>query len=483
MLNLNNIKTFIKNIFKKSLFIKLLSVILAIVIWFIIIGVTNPMKTKVFSDSTSFSVSVNKMGFEKVINNKTYNVKNDVTQKVSVTISGRAEIIDNTSREQIKVEIDPNYSKNHFKDGSAFMIHLKVTCDNLGVKIADYSPEYIEVPFDEIITKTIKVKVNMDQNPFADGLTTAKISTNKNYPPTIDVTGFKSYVDKIDTGVIDVTNISDKINNELSIVRVCKYLDSKGSEVTGVDQQDVTVSISPGKSVPLVANIIDKNQIPSNKYISENSINPSNVIIMGSYENLKNINSLETEPVSMSLSKDTNMIRQDVKIIFPDSITATTEESFTPLVTVTITVKFGEIIDTSFPISSYNIKLKNSNDTKYKYTVESLNVIDVTIQGKDIDVGKIKTIADLNPSVDVRGYGPGPNKYNLPVSLDTSAFPGIQIIGTTVIATVTITEIPAVTVSPTSQLISNSPVTSPSATSPPDTPGTPDNSRETPALS
>jgi len=449
---LNNLKVKISNFFKNGLVLKLMSVFLAFVIWVIIISITNPFEHKDFSGSSAYTFTIPKLGHQIILEDHTgdetikreYNVLNTVSDKISIYLSGRDEIIQNTTLEDIRVEIDED-SFGDFKGEGEYEVGLKVTSTKFGVNIDDYICEKlkskkIKVYFDEIITKTVKVSVNISQSYFADGLILAKTSVveNNNYlPPEVHVTGFKSDVSEISEAIVEVINITDKISSEFNIVRACRYFNLKGEEITEIDPKTIEVGIFPGRKIDLYCGTTGK--VPEGKYLKEGPvINPSTITILGPYDIIKNITSWEIDPISYDeLGENSNIIQKnvDIKLLFGETGITISDETITPQVTI----RFGDILDKSFNIARGDIKNILNPVDKYNYSIDKLSVNKISITGNDVDIDKIISISNLEPTIDIKKTDWGIGSREFPVTFKLPN--GIQIIGD-ITVTVTTTEKP-----------------------------------------
>ena len=388
---------------KSDSVLKVLSVILAFILWFAIVDANNPLDNKSLRVSYILGVS----GETLFIDGDTFKNVESVDTRIDLSLRGRKEILDNTSAEDFTVSLD----LTDVNESGVQNVPLIVKSDKIGVSVADYSPKTISVNFEKIIEASYPVSVKVGNNVIEEGYVIAKTSVS---PQTIQLRGFESIINRISTVQVHVekVDIDAKIDQSKSMRMICKYFDADGNEVTDLDiNESVDVTITAGREVQLNYNVTGTPD--SGSYEKEVTITPSTVVIIGSPSVISDIESLGTSEVSIEgINED---LSTPVDIVLPYGVTLA-DPSLKP----TVTVKLGGVIDRRINIGNDKVTVSHTN-SDYLYTIKSVSQL--VINGKDVTVNDIDETS-LKARVDVASYGEG--THSIPVSVTLPS--GVRIV-------------------------------------------------------
>ena len=264
-----------------NLFLKILSVLIAILIWLVVMNINDAEKTK------SFPVPVELVNTEVITNNgKVFRVL-EGSEFVTVKVRARKSIIDELDRTDFILTADMQKDLKYDR-----MVGITVECKNKSINIDEnvsLSRSNVEVSIEDSATEQFQVHVRHTGEP-NNGLVVGSMVPEQTI---IKITGPVSLVEKIKTveAMVDITGIPGMS------VKTCelKLYDAAGGIIDNTylkyvgknDGIDVTVSMLNTKTVPLKFNYTGN---PAENYaVKEISYKPETVEIAGSAEVLSRL--------------------------------------------------------------------------------------------------------------------------------------------------------------------------------------------------
>ena len=314
-----------------NLFLKILSVGIAVLIWLVVMNINDAEKTKVFSKSV-------KLINTDVIteNGKVFRVV-EGTDYINVRVRTRKSVIDELSADDFIVTAD---MQKDLKLNNT-MVGISVECKNRNVKVDEHvtlSRSNVEVSIEDSATEQFQVHVRKvgTEN---DGLVVGSLIPEQTI---IKITGPISLVQRIKTveAPVDVTGIP------VTSVRTCelKLYDGLGGEIDNTylnyigktDGINVTVSMLNTKTVPLR---FTYSGTPAENYIVKDiSYKPETIEIAGTGSVLSGISRWEVpaEAVNVDGIDDELQLVVDLKEYLPPGVVLKDEEASTVLVIVEV---------------------------------------------------------------------------------------------------------------------------------------------------
>ena len=314
-----------------NLFLKILSVGIAVLIWLVVMNINDAEKTKVFSKSV-------KLINTDVIteNGKVFRVV-EGTDYVNVRVRTRKSVIDELSADDFIVTAD---MQKDLKLNNT-MVGISVECKNRNVKVDEHvtlSRSNVEVSIEDSATEQFQVHVRKvgTEN---DGLVVGSLIPEQTI---IKITGPISLVQRIKTveAPVDVTGIP------VTSVRTCelKLYDGLGGEIDNTylnyigktDGINVTVSMLNTKTVPLR---FTYSGTPAENYVVKDiSYKPETIEIAGTGSVLSGISRWEVpaEAVNVDGIDDELQLVVDLTEYLPPGVVLKDEEASTVLVIVEV---------------------------------------------------------------------------------------------------------------------------------------------------
>ncbi len=243
-------KGYIEKLFSDKRFTIVLSILIAIGLWFVVRSIINPN-----SITTIRNVKVNYDYNSAAYLSQGLDIVEKDTGDKSVTISGDDNQITGVEAEDILLY--PNYSQVNGPGTYTLKLVATQTDSLLNSRSFDFneiSPSaYVQVTFDKVSTKKFPITVNASGIDPADGY---YVDTPVASPAEVTVRGPESVVNSIDKVMANVTLDEQRTESALTTAQL-EFLDKEGNPVESdyltmdVSQVEVTIPVLKIKEVPL----------------------------------------------------------------------------------------------------------------------------------------------------------------------------------------------------------------------------------------
>lgn len=373
--------------------LKLLSVVLAILIWSSIIGGENPMVGKTLAD-----VPVTIIHKEN-LNNSGFLVTDEGITHIDVKIRGKRNALVGISSQDISATVDASA----FQEGTnTAKISVRVPQDTSLESQSDYSTTVkLEKMISRDMTVTVERSGGMAQDYLFEGSTPS--------PTKVNILGPRSRVESIDR-LVAVINVNTLTKDETLNVPL-QVWDKDGNEVPdirlGQEYVNVSVSVSKTKTVPVIWD--KKNETPANIRIVKQMLVPDTIQIKGTAEAVDKVNEILTEPFDLAQLKEN--VNGPVKLVWPEGIVPV--DSSREVILNVSTEKHAE--------KEYSLKVEDlpmtNLATKYEAKPEnSTQEIKLVITGYESDLIDLK-LEDLKLHLDLKEAKLGTNEYKIQMEL------------------------------------------------------------------
>lgn len=352
------------NIIKKNWKLKLISLIIAILMWSYIISNTNP------------TVKVRLNDIQIVYQNQDSLLKSDlildskVKKTVDISVSGQRNRILNLTNQHIKVTAN----LENLQEG-IHNLKLNYTLPD-GITLLDY-PNTLDINIEKIISKNFKVDViNSGKIPQSIILESKKAS-----PSNVTVKGPRSIIDRI-TKLITELSLEDLKENSV-VNKEVKALDNKGQVVDGVTYGQNFVNINAlvytQKEVPIKTVLVG--ELPNEYKLVSSVLNRSSVFIKGPESVVNKVKSIKTNEINISNINKSKKV--EVHLSLPSDVFLVDDDA-----KYTVDFEVKSKINKVLEIPIKNIKVKNLDESIYSYQINSKN-IKVILHGFVEDLEKI----------------------------------------------------------------------------------------------
>lgn len=299
-------------------------------------------------------------------------------------------------------------------------VKLKALTGNLEVE--EIMPSQISIVIDKTVKKKMPVQIgNSSTQPGDKAVLPISID-----PQEVTVVGPSQEIAQARIATVEIDSENDSKSDDVStITREIKILDKNGKqlkELTSIPKKiKVTVSYVPAKSVPISVETVGLP--PAGYSVVSIQVNPSSVYIKGKPENLKKITSLKTVPVDLNGSMVS--FTRDIGLILPPGIFIADGE--TPQLSVIISqASMKKTIDGIKP------ELKGAKSAvQYKIDPDMLSL---SVSGSPHDIEQLQA-ADIKAVADVSAIAAGQTgkvelEVRLPQGIALDAVPEVSVAAT-----------------------------------------------------
>lgn len=332
----------------KNLWLKLLALLLAVMIWLVVVSIDNPVKDQNF---TQIPVGVlNGEVFEAA--GEAYELA-EASKYVTVTVRAERMVLSQLSRDDFTATID----MNNYSNGR---VPINVKANRLADRIMSITPRaaYASVHVEELGTKQFSIDYEITGTP-ADGYSVGNVTLASN---VVRVQGPESQVGTIDRAIVRVSaqGMTRDMRTEAPIV----FIDRNGEEVdtTNLELSRSTISVSveiwEDKEVSVTYGYTGT---PAEGFAATGKINATinTVTVGGDPEVLSTMASISIPSTEIDITGATENVMKtiDVSAYLPQGISIANEQDET-VSTVTVEVVAMSLLNVEVPSS--NITIENA---------------------------------------------------------------------------------------------------------------------------
>lgn len=382
------------NNFTKDIGWKLLSLAIAVALWFMVINTENPLETR--SYTASVQIQNEESLFERgyvVVNEDEIN-----STRVTVRLRGQRLALDTLSQSNTKVQAIVDLSNVIYSyNGEPVSVPVNIVIPsvvNNSFEILSKSAQSVTVDIQPYINKDFTVKPVVNYSDESSGELINAVTS----PSTITAYGAKSVINSIAEVRASVT--PEVLENDMVMTAVPTAYDAEGNVVNNVtfssSELSVKISMDDMKSVRIA---VDTTGRPAEDYqVTGLYLSPETIDVAGSEEALSGISVIRLPDIDIA-GMDSNIIKTfDIGDYLPDGVRIV---GGTDTVTATVTLERNEEKNIVIPADS----ITDNGTTPEGLTahIESED-IEITVSGP---AGKLELVDGVNAYVDLSGYEAG----------------------------------------------------------------------------
>lgn len=365
---------------------KIVSVLLALLLWFYVITEQNPDITK------DITIPVRLVNSAFLENSNMVIVNDPSGFKLTLKLKGKNKVLDKLNESTVEAYAD---MEGHRLKGDNFL-DIKINGVPEDVNILQKSSESLKIVLEPKVSIQKSVQVNMTGNPSL-GMAAMKPSV---VPNDVIIMGAESLIQKISSVRVDV-DIAGAAGATKKILPV-RVLDGDGKDIKGitVDPGNVEVSI-PIENTKLVKLEADLSGQPAEGYMVKNiTLGPTELMITGKPEIIAGINSIKTEKID--ISDATADVSRETDLVLPAGVELTSSAA-----KVSVMVDIEKITVTEITIG--NFEYRNIPDGMELDGTQGEVV--VAVKGAESSVSNAAT--DIKFYVDLKDATEGSNAVNV----------------------------------------------------------------------
>lgn len=390
----------------KNIGLKILSLLIAMVIWVLIVNVDDPVTTRKFEN-----VIVQDMNGEAITKkDKVYTVTGG--KKVDITVTGRRSFVNKLSQSDFFAFAD--LSKLSITGAAYIEVECKkYTRTNYTLTLG--STKMMTVELEDKISQKYPVDIQLS-GEIDGGYTIVDKSAS---PNMITVSGAASVIGKIKNVMLDV-NVQGRTSSFQKVVPKSSFIvkDNNGDTIDNeklefsVDEITVSTTLQRTKDVKLNIKAIGS---PRNGYkLKDFDYEPKTITVTGDEDALNAVSAIPFEyditdryedyEENLAISEEL----QDVIKSYGVSLVDETQN-------IAISIKFEKLETKEVKVDSDLIEARNLPDG-YKVEINT-STINALVQGS-ADLVHSLSAADLKPYIDLSGYSAGTKLVNVKFAED-----------------------------------------------------------------
>ena len=405
-----------KKALTRNLGLKLASLVLAFVLWFLVAQIYDPKDTVTFNNIQVRLINTELLDEE----GKVYEVL-DNSNLVRVTVTGPQSIVKSElRRSDIVAEADMS------KLTDINTIAITYYCENVSNDSVEIKGNHdsVRLSVEDKTSKWIKLESNTI-GEVASGYMIGNVTLDQT---NIEVTGPKSAISQVDHAGVDI-NVTDSTSSLSANVDI-KLYDADGNELTlesvkkNVNSAHMTVEVLATKEVPVE---IEYMGVPEDGYMATGEVESSvpTVRIAGTASALVGISALTIPEDRMNITGQSGDLVDiiNLKEYLPSNVRLA-NKSFDGKITATVYI---EPIDTKdLTISADNISITGVPDGMEAEVTSTAEEYNITVSGLTRDVSILRDssvtgVLDLNQWMEDNGLEElTPGNYTIPVTFNLS---------------------------------------------------------------
>lgn len=405
-----------KKALTRNLGLKLASLVLAFVLWFLVAQIYDPKDTVTFNNIQVRLINTELLDEE----GKVYEVL-DNSNLVRVTVTGPQSIVKSElRRSDIVAEADMS------KLTDINTIAITYYCENVSNDSVEIKGNHdsVRLSVEDKTSKWIKLESNTI-GEVASGYMIGNVTLDQT---NIEVTGPKSAISQVDHAGVDI-NVTDSTSSLSANVDI-KLYDADGNELTlesvkkNVNSAHMTVEVLATKEVPVE---IEYMGVPEDGYMATGEVESSvpTVRIAGTASALVGISAITVPEERMNITGQSDDLVDiiNLKEYLPSNVRLA-NKSFDGKITATVYI---EPIDTKdLTISADNISITGVPDGMEAEVTSTAEEYNITVSGLTRDVSILRDssvtgVLDLNQWMEDNGLEElTPGNYTIPVTFNLS---------------------------------------------------------------
>ena len=394
--------------------LKILSLIIAILIWLLVRNVDDPIIVRTF-----YEIPV-------TIENASYLAENleipllvDGKDTVKVRIKGARSVVNKLEKEDITAVADMTQIIS--KDTTPIMVPVEVTCTGISDSDITVRPRNIQVNIEKqkSVEKTIAVSTGDTQTD-----KDYEIGNLKANPEKVTISGPESIIDRIDK-VVALVDVTGRKESNIEIKSQLKIYDKNLDELSAKQLEYLNIKEISDNTIRIQAQFwkVKQNVKIKAEYSGEpkhgyevDSINlvPDTVSVAGTEEALKKLeqegNTLEIPGKYIDVTDKTGDFEENIDLneLLPEDLKLVRDVNSS----VIATVKILPYNSRDYEVSVTQIKADNkAEDLDLVFQDEQITI---RAKAKEQDLDSLST-ADIQVQIDLNGYGEG--EYEVPVTV------------------------------------------------------------------
>lgn len=388
---------------------KLLSVLLAILTWFIVVNQVDPIVTTTIS-----GIEVEILNPEAITGQgKVFEVTGNKT--ISIRVNAKKTDLGQIRPTDFHAYVDMRYSYGTSENQQAAQIRIEVVnnrsiIDESSIEFRGEDVLYFTT--ENVTSRSMPVEIEQS-GELAD---TYHLENLECSPSEVTVTAPESVMAKVSRVVAQIDR-STLNSDTTEITAVPKVLDANGDEVVSEDLtiscEQVTISASLLHTSKVPISVAGVSGTPASGYqYRDYSLSEESIVVAGPRSELSNITNIliPAERLNLDGAQGDRTVSIDLSEFLPADVQIVEGSN-----TLNVQLSVEAMKTRQYAVETKNINLENQSP-EYDYLLQA-NTVSISLVGLGEDLDILQA-SQLVVSIDVSGYGPG--TYRLPLSVELS---------------------------------------------------------------
>lgn len=288
--------------FEKDLVLKIISVLIGIMLWFIVLDQQNPLMEKTISISLRSNREVLEASNISL-------VSSNVPNTVDVVIRGRKQRIDKVSSNDFQAYLD--FSPIENTETAEIPIPLPEYIGDQDILVLDVYPKVVKIKLENIVRKEFPVSVKW-VGELPEGYDAVNVKTN---PSTIILEDLESVMNSI--GSVAVTVDRQHLLEGNSLNRRLEVYNESGKTIS-MPSANVQVNVAYNLAKTVKVSTMVNGKPKEDYYVRDFTLSQDTVRITGDYDIIKDIAEVRAEQLDVS-NLDASF-QKDLKILLPEDV-------------------------------------------------------------------------------------------------------------------------------------------------------------------
>lgn len=381
--------------------LKILAFFIAVMLWFIVVNIDNPIKQKVYTDIPVTVINTEVLAEEQ----QTFQIVDD-THKISVTVTAQRKVLQKISANDIVAVADMKELTLKTQ------IPINVSVNGYKIESAVASPRNLQVKLEQEQTKKFPI-IPTTTGTVRDGFALGKIEA---VPEKVTIRGPKSVIEMISRVEASV-NVSGLSQDQQLSSELVLY-DKNNEEI---DQKLLTNNIGTGgvgvfvqvlhtRSIPLEFDTSAIHAARGHEFV-DITYEPMEVLLVGENKVLRGIDKIRIPASALAMSGLMDRTEKviDISGYLPENVRLVDENAGAVVVTINIE-KDGT---KSYDVTVASITVDNLA-TELQLNYKTADAIVIKLRGPDVILDSFDP--NTNVSIDLKKYKT-PGDYIVPVDV------------------------------------------------------------------
>lgn len=383
---------------KNNMWMKVLSVVIAILIWLFVANTNDPVVTKKF-----YNIPV-KVTNEDALTKRGYAYEILDGEEVNITVKGKSSIIRSMSISDFQAIAD--FSKLSKVDAVPIDVTAKKYSDQLDITLG--TTNTMKIKKDEVVTISVPVNITVKGDP-AEGYAVGRVTSTPNLIKVSGPENLLSSAKEIRASV----SVGGSSHDVTATDKPVLY-DEEGKKITSnqieFDTTSIGIYVELWKTKTVDVKLSYTGEPEKDYHLISFDYEPKQITIAAPDDTLENLDSITLDSISIEgLTEDYEKDIDLTQAVLPDEVILANDENSDVKVKATI----EKITSHKISFTKKDINVTN-NSNGYEVSFDKNNNYSIQIDGA-ASVVKGLSIKDFNPWIDINGLEPGTHEVTLHV--------------------------------------------------------------------